>query len=136
MIKKWAGSLFLAVRAWAQVPIDHPPAAPTAIPDSVLVESNIPYDDYKETVLDVLRLKASSKDKRPGVILIHGGGWVGGTKEQRVEYAALKYVAHGFVVANVEYRLANAAPAPAAVTDVLKAAQWFHKNAGKYHVDT
>ena len=29
-----------------------------------------------------------------------------------------------------------AATAPAAVTDVLHAAQWFHKNAGKYHVDT
>ena len=64
------------------------PQLPAVIPDSVLVESNIPYDDYKETVLDILRPKASSKDKRPGVILIHGGGWVGGTKEQRVEYAA------------------------------------------------
>src|SRR5260370_41710584 len=32
-------------------------------------------------------------------------------------------------------RLANVALAPAAVTDVLKAAQWFHKNAKKYHVD-
>src|SRR5204863_10213452 len=42
---------------------------------------------------------------------------------------------HGFVVANVEYRLAKAATAPAAVTDVLKAAQWFRKNAKKYHVD-
>ncbi len=30
----------------------------------------------------------------------------------------------------------HVATAPAAVTDVLKAAQWFHKNAGKYHVDT
>ena len=29
------------------------------------------------------------------------------------------------VVANVEYRLAGSAPAPAAVNDVLKAAQWF-----------
>src|SRR5262249_13059087 len=49
---------------------------------------------------------------------------------------ALKYAQRGFVVANVEYRLAAVATAPAAVTDVLKAAQWFHKNAGKYHVDT
>jgi acetyl esterase/lipase len=106
------------------------------IPDSVSLEANIPYDKYKETVLDILQPKEPSKEKRPGVIIIHGGGWVNGTKEQRVEYAALKYVAHGFVVANVEYRLAKAATAPAAVTDVLHAAQWFHKNAGKYHVDT
>ncbi|MBC8164963.1 MAG: alpha/beta hydrolase, partial [Bryobacteraceae bacterium] len=41
----------------------------------------------------------------------------------------------GCVVANVEYRLAAVAPAPAAVEDVLKAAEWFGKNAKKYNVD-
>src|SRR5439155_13283172 len=69
-------------------------------------------------------------------IIIHGGGWVNGTKEERVEYAALKYAQKGFVVANVEYRLAAVATAPAAVTDVLKAARWFQKNAKKYNVDS
>jgi acetyl esterase/lipase len=39
------------------------------------------------------------------------------------------------VVANVEYRLAQAAPAPAAVNDVLKAAQWFQDHAAQYRVD-
>lgn len=135
-IQKFAAAMLLPLCAWAQVPIDHRPAVPAVIPDSVLLEANIPYDQYKETVLDILEPKEQTKEKRPGIILIHGGGWVNGTKEQRVEYAALKYVAHGFVVANIEYRLANVATAPAAVTDVLKAAQWFHKNAGKYHVDT
>ena len=134
-IQKCAIALFLATSSWAQAPIDHKAAVPAGIPDSVIVESNIPYDQYKETVLDILQPKEQSKEKRPGVIIIHGGGWVNGTKEQRVEYAALKYVAHGFVVANVEYRLARTATAPAAVSDVLKAAQWFYKHAGKYHVD-
>ena len=41
----------------------------------------------------------------------------------------------GSVAAVIEYRLAKAANAPAAVTDVLKAAQWFRKNAKKYGVD-
>jgi acetyl esterase/lipase len=135
-IQKLAIAIVLPVCGWAQTPIDHKSTSPPVIPDSVSLEANIPYDQYKETVLDILQPKEPSKEKRPGVILIHGGGWVNGTKEQRVEYAALKYVAHGFVVANVEYRLAKAATAPAAVNDVLKAAQWFHKNAGKYHVDT
>jgi acetyl esterase/lipase len=134
-IQKCAFATILTVHGWAQAPIDHRFTGPAVIPDSVSLEANIPYDQYKETVLDILQPKEPSKEKRPGVIIIHGGGWVNGTKEQRVEYAALKYVAHGFVVANVEYRLANVATAPAAVTDVLKAAQWFHKNAGKYHVD-
>jgi acetyl esterase/lipase len=136
-IRRWAlGAAMVAGCIQAQVPIDHKPTIPAVIPDSVSLESNIPYDKYKETVLDILQPKAPSKEKRPGVILIHGGGWVNGTKEQRTEYAALKYAQHGFVVANVEYRLAAVATAPAAVTDVLKAAQWFHKNAKQYNVDT
>jgi acetyl esterase/lipase len=135
MTTKWASLLILPVCGWAQVPIDRPPTVPAVIPDSVSMEANISYDQYKETMLDVFQPKAKSKEKRPGVMVIHGGGWVGGTKEQRVEYACLKYAARGFVVVNVEYRLAKAAPAPAAVTDVLKAAQWFRRNAGKYNVD-
>src|SRR5438552_14328420 len=104
-IQKCALAMILPFYGWAQAPIDHRSTGPAAIPDSVSVEANIPYDQYKETVLDILQPKAPSKEKRPGVILIHGGGWTGGTKEGRVEYAALKYVQHGFVVANVEYRL-------------------------------
>jgi acetyl esterase/lipase len=47
----------------------------------------------------------------------------------------LPFIRHGFVVANVEYRLAKAAPAPAAVSDVLQAAKWFHDHAAQYKVD-
>jgi acetyl esterase/lipase len=124
----------LVSQVFAQVPIDRKDAAPPVIPDTVSVEANIPYDQYKETVLDILMPKAAATGKRPGLLMIHGGGWVGGTKEQRIP-ACLRYVAQGFVVANVEYRLSKAALAPAAVSDVLKAAEWFHKNAGKYNVD-
>jgi acetyl esterase/lipase len=120
---------------WAQVPSDQPPNNPPAIPDTVSVEANVRYGKYPETVLDILRPKEKAKGKRPGVLLIHGGGWVGGTKEQRVEYAAMKWIQKGFVVANVEYRMAKVATAPAAVSDVLEAAQWFRKNAGRYGVD-
>jgi len=109
-------------------------APPPALPDTVTVQANIPYDRYKETVLDVLQPKAASKGKRPGLLCIHGGGWVGGTKEQFAPWC-LAYVERGFVAVNVEYRLAKAAPAPAAVSDVLKAAQWFRQNAKRYNVD-
>lgn len=108
---------------------------PPAIPDSVAMESDIAYSKYPETRLDILQPKAASKLKRPGVIVIHGGGWVNGTKESQAEPFCLRYVEQGFVCANVEYRLAKAALAPAAVEDALAAAEWFFKNAGKYNVD-
>ncbi|MBX5493911.1 MAG: alpha/beta hydrolase [Bryobacteraceae bacterium] len=108
---------------------------PAALPEWVEVDSNVPYSEYKQTVVDILRPKAPHRGKRPGVIVIHGGGWVRLSKDQLVESFCIPYLKAGFVVANVEYRLADVAPAPAAVEDVLRAAHWFRKNAGKYNVD-
>lgn len=123
-----ASSLFV-MTAWAQAP------AP-ALPDTVTMEANISYDRYPETRLDIVRPKAPSKGKRPGVLVIHGGGRTGGSKESQLVPICLRYVEQGFVCANVEYRLAKSATAPAAVSDALKAAQWFHDHARKYNVDS
>lgn len=106
-----------------------------SVPDWVQVEANISYDTHPETVLDILQPKSPALTKRPGIIVIHGGGWIGGAKERMIGIC-LRYVEKGFVAANVEYRLAKTATAPAAVADVLKAAQWFRENAKRYKVDT
>src|SRR3954451_19684732 len=106
------------------------------LPEWASIKPNIHYDQYKETVLDILQPTAKATGKRPGVIVIHGGGWTGGTKEALVEPMCLRYVQKGYVVCNVEYRLAKAALAPAAVTDALHAAHWFRKHAKEYNVDT
>ncbi len=118
-----AGSLF----AQADKPLA------SQLPNWVRVEANVSYGNYLETVLDVLQPARAGLTKRPGVLVIHGGGWVGGTKEGMIEPHCLRYLEEGFVVANVEYRLAKAAPA--AVTDVLAAAAWFRRNAARYNVD-
>jgi len=99
------------------------------------IQGNIRYDHHAETVLDILQARAPALKNRPGVIVIHGGGWVEGDKRDMRERFCVPFVEHGFVVANVEYRLAKAAAAPAAVTDVLNAAKWFHDHADEYHVD-
>ncbi len=104
------------------------------VPDYATIEANIPYDQVPQTVLDVISPKAPAKDKRPAVIAIHGGGWVGGSKAAFLE-RVLPWVEAGFVLVNVEYRLADVAPAPAAATDVLKATAWFQKNAKRWNVD-
>jgi len=99
------------------------------------IEANIRYDHYPETVLDIVQSRTPALGDRPGVIVIHGGGWIQGDKERMLETFCLPFIQHGFVVANVEYRLASAAPAPAALNDVLKAAQWFADHAAEYKVD-
>jgi acetyl esterase/lipase len=124
---------FLLAPALAGVLVGQAPAP--KLPDNVEMEAGIAYAQYPETRVDIFKPKGTAAGKRPGVVVIHGGGWVNGAKESMVERWVLPYVAKGFVAANVEYRLAKAAKAPAAVEDVLRAAQWFVANADKWGVD-
>jgi acetyl esterase/lipase len=110
------------------------PANPE-LPATVKLDPNLSYDKYPETVMDVFYPADPPRGKRPAVIVIHGGGWVNGNKEGMVQRWVFPFVEQGFVAANVEYRLAKAAPAPAAVQDVLRAADWFRDNAKRWNVD-
>ena len=70
----------------------------------------------------------------PTVIFIHGGGWVQGTKEASV-LTVLPYIAMGYSVVNVEYRLANVSLAPAAIEDCRCALRWVVAHAKEYNFD-
>jgi len=98
------------------------------------MEAGLSYDQHPQTVLDIITPKQPSREKRPAVIAIHGGGWMGGSKEAFLP-RILPWVQQGFVVANVEYRLGGVAPAPAAAADAMKAAEWFRKNSKRWNVD-
>src|SRR4051812_3697613 len=75
-------------------------------------------------------------DRKPGptMVYIHGGGWSNGSKEQYVLWF-LPYLQLGMRVVSVQYRLADVAPAPAAVKDCRCALYWVFQNAGKYGFD-
>jgi len=70
----------------------------------------------------------------PVAIIIHGGGWIEGKKEERV-VEVMPYLQMGFAAVNVEYRLARVSPAPAAVIDCRCALHWVVANAKKYNFD-
>jgi acetyl esterase/lipase len=106
---------------------------PVRLPAGVTVQENVPYDTHPETVMDIY--KPAGKGPHPAMIVIHGGGWTGGTKGSMVANWVVRYLEKGFVVANVEYRLAAVATAPAAVEDAMKAANYFFDNAHKYDAD-
>lgn len=86
-----------------------------------------------EAKLDVYS-RADSDVAEPTLMFIHGGGWTGGTKESSLP-ALLPWMAMGWNIVNVEYRLARVSPAPAAVEDCLCALRWVAANAEKYHFD-
>lgn len=86
-----------------------------------------------ELKLDVYRPR-EPKGPTPVVMLIHGGGWVEGSKEGSV-LNVFPYLQMGFAAVNVEYRLGRVSPAPAAVEDCLCALHWIGRNAKKYSFD-
>jgi acetyl esterase/lipase len=88
----------------------------------------------KPVHLDVLRTRAEG-DPMPALIYIHGGGWNSGSKEKAMLHTT-PFLARGWVVVNVEYRLAQAAEAPAAVEDCICAVKFIAENAKKYRIDT
>jgi len=70
----------------------------------------------------------------PTAMLFHGGGWVTGNKDE-IALDVLPYLAMGFAVVNVDYRVARMAPAPAAVQDSRCALRWVIRHAPQYGFD-
>jgi acetyl esterase/lipase len=97
------------------------------VPNVVYVRAN-----GWEGKLDIYAQRAQSPT--PTVIFIHGGGWVQGTKEASV-LTVLPYIAMGYSVVNVEYRLANVSLAPAAIEDCRCALRWVVAHAKEYNFD-
>src|SRR5262245_18198524 len=117
------------------------PRVPVKVPDNIALEANIQYDQYADTVRDIMYPKKPGKEKRPGVVVLHGGGWMHSDKESTMNAFCLPYLAQGFVVCNIEYRQGNnwgrsPQPAPAAVCDSLNAVKWFVDHSDKYNWDT
>jgi len=71
----------------------------------------------------------------PTVIYFHGGGWVSRDKDEAT-LRLLPYLQMGWAVVNVDYRLAGAALAPAAVEDCRCALRWVAQHAADYKFDS
>jgi acetyl esterase/lipase len=109
------------------------------------VEGNLPYGPFAMQRLDVMYpVGAGPKGSTtlPGVIMFHGGGWIDNKPTAlKASMSSFfdRFLSHGFLVCNVEYRLAdgtgNGAIAPAADEDALLAAKWFWSYMDYYHVD-
>ncbi|MDA1092658.1 MAG: alpha/beta hydrolase [Acidobacteria bacterium] len=99
------------------------------------VEPNVTYHvaNNHENKLD-LYLPANASGPVPVLLMIHGGGWVAGTKESQL-LRAMPYLEMGWAVANVTYRLVQVSRAPAAIEDCLCALQWIARNADNYNFD-
>ncbi len=143
------GAAMPAVAKDRHFPTSAKPALDDVYPDRVsrwpggvtstadVVYSSLP--GYRPMIVDIympLKLKAG----RPLVLYIHGGGWVGGHTRHSGALSNFPAVlaslaAEGFVVASLEYRLADEARFPAQLQDARAALRFLKGNAVKYGID-
>ena len=69
----------------------------------------------------------------PLIINVHGGGFMMGDKSNPP--ATDEFLANGYAVASVDYRLSGEAKAPAQIQDVKAAVRFLRANAGKYKLN-
>ncbi|MDX6191779.1 alpha/beta hydrolase [Flavobacterium sp. Fl-318] len=96
---------------------------------------DIVYNKQKERALHLDSFVNSKEEKRnPVVILIHGGGWKSGNKNQ-MWVLAQEIASRGYTCFAVEYRLSTEAKYPQAIYDVKNAIKFIKDNAKRFHAN-
>jgi len=76
--------------------------------------------------------EAPAGTQRPLIVWVHGGAWLGGSKDG---CPARRFVGRGYAVASVNYRLSQHAVFPAQIQDCKAAIRWLRAHAGAYGYD-
>src|SRR5262249_2103530 len=111
----------------------HPDANPQR--HRIEVERDIPYlpTGDRAHLLDVYR-PTSSDGPLPVVLYVHGGGFRILSKDTHW-VMGLSFASKGYLVFNINYRLAPRAPFPAALEDTCAAFAWVVRHAARWNGD-
>ncbi len=109
-----------------------PPQAATLDIDDRMIPG---WDGGPEVKVRVYRPKVAAGALVPGVLMIHGGGFIVGSIETEHIGAVLTAADLGAVVVSVDYRLAPEHPYPAAVHDCYAGLVYLHAEAAALGVD-
>ena len=108
------------------------------------VQKNI---SYGTSILDIYQPKGDTLQKRPVLIMVHGGGFVMGSKAEW-EGQAIQFAKRGYVTITADYRLADPRnvhgpfsddfpyePIKNAKDDILAVVRWVRSKASNYRLD-
>ena len=116
-------------------------AAGTAPAIGSVVKKDVAYlGEGRAEKLDLYLPDAEAKpgECRPGIVIIHGGGWTGGDKGAKREINIGTTLAdHGYVCVSISYALARKGEPtwPTNIQDCKRAVRWLRLNADKYRID-
>lgn len=93
-----------------------------------VTKTTIPSGNFRMKLLILRPTTATQpREKTPGILWIHGGGYITGMTEMIYMSRAIALVKkYGAVVVTPEYRLAGKAPYPAALEDCYAALEYLH----------
>lgn len=113
---------------------------PRPVSADVLVEKDVEYlgPGRAEKADLYLPAEAQPGKKRPGIVIIHGGGWTGGDKGAGREMNIGTVMAGaGYVCLSINYQLASEGNPtfPANIQEAKRAVRWLRKNAAFLQLD-
>jgi acetyl esterase/lipase len=106
--------------------------------------ANVAYGPHARTVLDFWQ--AEGEGARPLFVMIHGGGWTAGDKDQHPSQAikylpnmpsaayVMPYLERGISCAAINYRFTPDNPLPAPVLDAARAIQFLRSKSGDWNI--
>lgn len=97
------------------------------LPDGTKALRNAAYvtNGHERQKLDLF-IPPGATNPLPLIIWVHGGAWMGGSKDQ---CPALPYLQKGYAVASINYRLSQHAIFPAQLEDCKAAVRWLRAHA-------
>jgi len=103
----------------------------------VAEKRNLVYCDVegRKLHMDAFSPAAPGRTLRPAILIVHGGGWRSGNRQQHIPLAQ-RLAALGYVCFTVEYRLSTEALYPAAVNDLKSAVRWMRTQEKNFPIDT
>ena len=133
-------SLYLALCTAAVAASKSSSSKVPVIPPDVKVERDVEYLEPGRTEKADLYLPAQpvSGQKRPAVLIIHGGGWSGGTKGATREInIGTNLVVNGYIGMSIDYVLATKEKPtwPQNLYDCKTAVRWLRKNAERLQIN-
>jgi acetyl esterase/lipase len=133
--------LWLALAKGAMAQTTKPakkPVLPPA-PAGVVIEQDLEYlDPRRAERLDLYRPADRPADGKQfgGIVMIHGGGWVGGDKAAAREFnMGTTFAKAGYVCVSVNYMMDEGRRWPTNLLDCKNAVRFLRKHAEKYHID-
>ena len=104
-------------------------------PKNIKISKDVEYknSDGRSLKADIYYSENSSQ-KYPAIILVHGGGWISGSKENE-RFLAQELASKGYVAMAINYSLSDVAKYPTAVEDIQDALKFLKKNHREFSIN-